>query len=63
MYDILDEPELVELATKAIGTLELAFAQLPDEWFSSDDERKRMLSDITTRLNRVGSKEFWSSIV
>ncbi|ACR69477.1 hypothetical protein NT01EI_2306 [Edwardsiella ictaluri 93-146] len=43
--------------------MELAFAQLPDEWFSSDDERKRMLSDITTRLNRVGSKEFWSSIV
>ncbi|WP_379971896.1 HipA family kinase [Edwardsiella ictaluri] len=63
VYDILDEPELVELATKAIGTLELAFAQLPDEWFSSDDERKRMLSDITTRLNRAGSKEFWSSIV
>lgn len=63
VYDILDGPELTDLANNAIGTLEQAFNQLPEEWFSSDDEREHMLSNITTCLSRVRSDKFWSCIL
>lgn len=63
VYDIIDKPELEDLAMNAIGTLDQAFIQLPKEWFSSEDERERMFYEITTCLSRVRSKEFWSSII
>lgn len=62
VYDILDEPELSDLAIAAICNLGQQFATLPDEWFASDDEREGMFEEILTCLNRVRNKEFWSSI-
>lgn len=62
IYDILDEPELFDLANVALSGLDQVFAQIPDEWFSSEDEREGMLIDITTCLDRVKNKEFWSRI-
>nr|WP_253378564.1 HipA family kinase [unidentified bacterial endosymbiont] len=62
VYDIIDEPELMDLANDAIDTLGEAFNQIPDEWFLSDEERERLQSEIMACLSRVRSKEFWSNI-
>lgn len=61
-FDILDEPELMDLANAAIGSVEENFNQVPDEWFSSDEERELMLNEIISCLNRVNDREFWSNI-
>lgn len=61
-YDLLDKPELIDLANYAMETAEQAFNQLPDEWFPSSSERKQMLNGITNCLGRVRDKEFWSKI-
>ncbi|WIJ63886.1 hypothetical protein OI978_24280 [Serratia nevei] len=61
-FDILDEPELVDLANHAMGTLDQAFYQLPEAWFSSDEERELIQNNITNCLRRVRYKEFWSNI-
>lgn len=62
VYDIIDEPELLDLANDAIGTVGEAFNQIPEEWFLSDEERERLLSEIVACLSRVRSREFWSNI-
>lgn len=62
VYDILDEPELADLANNAIGTLDQVFNQLPEVWFSSDEERELIQNNITNCLCRVRNKEFWSNI-
>ncbi|EAN9585816.1 hypothetical protein GB312_08740 [Salmonella enterica] len=61
-FDILDKPELMDLASGAIGSVEEKFNQVPDEWFSSDEERELMLNEIMNCLNRVSDREFWSNI-
>lgn len=61
-FDILDVPELMDLAIDAIGSVEEKFNQVPDEWFSSAEERGLMLNEIMDSLNRVSDREFWSSI-
>lgn len=48
VFDILDKPELMDLASGAIGSVEEKFNQVPDEWFSSDEERELMLNEIMT---------------
>jgi len=61
-FDILDEPELMDLAHDAIGIVEEKYNQVPDEWFTSDEERERILNEIMSCLNRVSDREFWSKI-
>ncbi len=62
VFDMLDEPELMDLANDAISSVEEKFNQLPDEWFSTDEERRLMLNEIMNCLNRVYDREFWSNI-
>ena len=61
-FDILDEPELMDLANEAIGSVEETFNQIPADWFTSDEERDLMFNEILGCLNRVSNKDFWDNI-
>ncbi|HDE1933750.1 TPA: hypothetical protein PCK48_000241 [Klebsiella quasipneumoniae] len=62
IYDIVDRLEITDLANEAINSLEIAFAQIPDEWFQSENERDNYFANIEACLVKVREEEFWSNI-
>lgn len=63
-YDMMDKPELLDLANAAIASLDQVFSEIPDVWLpDGDNDRESYFSEIRTCLSRVNNDDFWSKII